>query len=352
MRSATRKLTAVFLLLLLVACSKAPAVLPEKNFVKGMTISAQTWGWEWATPEMAQALDELKSLGVNSISIHPYAQIQNDGHVRFRVADDNREVTVPLDWARDRGLSVMLIPHIAYWGSKFLWRGEIKFETNEEWDRFFADYETWIVRMAQLAEAHGAGTFCIGLEFTEAQKFEARWRKIIAAVRAVYHGKLTYGGNWDSFAEVKFWDALDFIGVLAYFPLTKSDNPSREEIAAAWDKKCVELTAFSKAHGDKQLLFVEIGYNESARAAAEPWAFKTGGPHAEEVQQRCIEVALDLPKHCPALAGMYWWKWFPELPTRERENYRLQTPAIKALIARHWRETAAPAPAAPSSPRR
>ena len=136
---------------------------------------------------------------------------------------------------------------------------------------------------------------------------------------------------------MKFWDALDYIGVLAYFPLTKSENPSKEEIAAAWAKKCTELQAFSQAHGDKKFLFVEIGYNESARAAAEPWAFKMGGPHADEIQQRCIDVALDLPSHCPVLAGMYWWKWFPELPSHEEENYRLQTPAIKALIAKHWR---------------
>ncbi|MGI8430940.1 MAG: glycoside hydrolase family 113 [Chthoniobacterales bacterium] len=334
MQSGHRLLRSFLGALALLSCTQ---VAPAADFVKGMTVSCQTSGWEWATPQMAQTLDELKSLDVDSVSIHPYAQIQNDGHVAFRVRDNNREITVPLDWARERGMSVMLIPHIAYWGSKFLWRGEINFQSNEEWDRFFTDYETWIVQMATLAEAHGAGTFCVGLEFTEAQKFEGRWRKIIAAVRAVYHGKVTYGGNWDSFEQVKFWDALDYIGVLAYFPLTKSENPSRAEIAAAWNRKCAELATFSKAHGDKQFLFVEIGYNESARAAAEPWAFKTGGPHADEVQQRCIDVALDLPKHCPVLAGMYWWKWFPDMPTREEENYRLQTPEIKALIARHWR---------------
>lgn len=317
--------------------ASAHGALAGEDFVKGVTVSAQTSGWEWATPEMAKTLDELNSLGVNSFSIHPYAQIENDGHVRFRAVEDNRDITLPLDWARARGLSVMVIPHIAYWGSKFLWRGEINFQTAAEWDRFFADYETWIVQMATLAEAHGAGTFCVGLEFTEAQKFEARWRKIIAAVRAVYHGKVTYGGNWDSYEQVKFWEALDYIGVLAYFPLTKSVDPTTAEIQAAWDQRCAQLKAFSAAHGDKKFLFVEIGYNESARAAAEPWAFQTGGEHAAEIQQRCIEVALDLPRRCPVIAGMYWWKWFPELPSREEENYRLQTPAIKALIAKHWR---------------
>ena len=190
----------------------------------------------------------------------------------------------------------MLIPHIAYWGTKFLWRGEINFQTKEEWDRFFGDYQTWIVQMAKVAEAHGAGTFCIGLEFTYAQKFDARWRKIIAAIRQVYHGKLTYGGNWDSFQEVTFWDSLDYIGVLAYFPLTKSVNPSRDRNRGRLGQKCAELAPTRKAHGDKKFLFVEIGYNVSARAAAEPWAFKMGGDNADEIQQRCIDVALDLPR--------------------------------------------------------
>jgi hypothetical protein len=303
-----------------------------------MTVSCQTWGIEWQTPEMEAAMDELKSLGVNSIAIHPYAQIREDGHVVSgrRSGATTTHITTPLRWAQERGMSAMLIPHIAYWGTKFSWRGDINFVTPEEWDRFFADYEAWIVQMATLAESEHAAIFCVGLEFTHPQKYEERWRKIIAAVRAVYHGKLTYGANWNEYADVKFWDALDYIGVLAYFPLTTATDPTATEISAAWEKRCDELEKFS-GRTDKQFVFVEIGYNESARAAAEPWAFKTGGEHGAEIQQRCIEAALDLPSRHPFLAGMFWWKWFPEMPHRHEENYRLQTPAIKALIAQHWR---------------
>src|ERR1700694_1810008 len=144
----------------------------QPEFFKGVTVSCQTWGIEWQTPEMAQTLDELKSLGVNSVAIHPYARIENDGHVTSRNIDNGagggratstgkparvdepggesinyRHITVPLDWARERGMSVMLIPHIGYWGWKFSWRGEIIFNTMVEWDRFFADYERWMVEM-------------------------------------------------------------------------------------------------------------------------------------------------------------------------------------------------------------
>jgi len=304
-----------------------------------VTVSCQTWGREWETPEMAASLDELKSLGVNSIAIHPYAQVREDGHVVSgrRSGTSTTHISTPLRWAHERGLSVMLIPHLAYWGTKFSWRGEINFATADEWDRFFLDYETWIVQMATIAEAGQAEIFCVGLEFSYAEKHDERWRKIIAAVRQVYHGKITYGANWNEYENVKFWDAVDYIGVLAYFPLTKTPNPGGAEIAAAWEKKCAELAEFSKRNGGKQLIFTEIGYNESARAAAEPWAFKTGGEHAVEIQARCMEVALDLGGRHPFLAGMYWWKWFPEVPHHEVENYRLQTEAIKALIAKHWR---------------
>ncbi|MGI8820699.1 MAG: glycoside hydrolase family 113 [Chthoniobacterales bacterium] len=306
-------------------------------FLKGVTVSCQTWGGEWQTPEMAQTLDELQSLGANSFAIHPYARIMNDGAVRFRTIDENRHIVVPLDWARERGMSAMVVPHLAYWGSKFSWRGEIRFETEEEWNRFFTSYETWIVEMAQIAEAHHAPLFCVGLEYTHAQKFTDRWLKIIAAVRAVYFGKLTYGGNWGDYQEVKFWDALDYVGLLAYFPLTTVADPSAAEIARGWEKRAAELERFSKRQGGKQLIFVEIGYNQNTRAAAEPWSFATGGEHAAEVQERCLDAALGLTGTQSWLAGMFLWKWFPELPHHEEEDFRLQTPELKALIARHWR---------------
>jgi hypothetical protein len=328
-------------LALLLGSTSVPAPAEQSvplPLFKGVTVSCQTWGVEWQTPEMGKTLDELKSLGVNSIAIHPYAQINEEGHVRSgrRSSLGTTHITTPLRWAHERGMSAMLIPHIAYWGTKFLWRGEINFTTPEEWNTFFTEYEAWIVQMAVLAEAEHAEVFCVGLEFSFAQKYEARWRKIIAAVRAVYYGKITYGANWNEYAEVKFWDALDYIGVLAYFPLTEKNDPGMPELAAAWEKRCRELEKFSRQNG-KQFLFTEIGYNDTSRTAAEPWAFQSRAGHATEIQERCIDIALGLPAKHPFIAGMYWWKWYPELPHYEQENYPIQTAPIKALITKHWK---------------
>src|SRR5205814_5368596 len=101
--------------------------------------------------------------------------------------------------------------------------------------------------------------------------------------------------------------------------------PSTSEISAGWESQCAELEKFSQENGGKKFLFTEIGYNESSRAAAEPWGFQTGGEHCAEIQQRCIEAALELGARHSFLAGMYWWKWFPELPHQDRKSTRLNS---------------------------
>jgi hypothetical protein len=327
---------AAFYCLLIVAIP--PRGDGEEAFLKGVTVSAQTYGQEWGTPEMAATLDELKSLGANAIAIHPYAKIQADGSLQFPADPAQDYVTRPLDWARERGLRVMLIPHIAYWGSPFLWRGEIDFPNAAGWNRFFTDYEKWIVGLARVAEAHDVPIFCVGLEYGASQKLVRRWRQVIAAVRAVYHGRITYGANWNEVDNVPFWAELDDIGVLAYFPLTKAENPTPEQLAAGWEPWMAKLEALSKRYG-KPVLFTEVGYNKNERCAAEPWDFNhPAGPNAEEMQARCTEQALLLAKRYPFLTGMFFWKWFPDLPSRRAETFDLRTPRLKALLAKHWRE--------------
>lgn len=328
--------TIYFSVIAALALCQCRAFAQSADSIKGVTVSAQTWGSEWGTPEMAATLDELKSLGANWVAIHPYAKIQADGALKFSKGPPPDYLTKPLDWANERNLQMMLVPHIATWGTQFLWRGEIRFTEPAQWDRFFSDYETWIALMAKLAEEHHAKLLCIGLEYSIAQKFEDRWRRIIRAVRAVYHGKITYGANWDQVAEVPFWDAVDYIGVLGYFPVSDSKNPSPQDLAEGWRPWMAKLETLSKKYG-KPVVFTEIGYNENERCAAQPWDFhRKGGPNAAAVQARCIEQALKLPQTYPFLTGMFFWKWFPDLPDPEVETFDLRRPWIKRLLAKYW----------------
>ncbi|MBV9656994.1 MAG: hypothetical protein JO295_02680 [Verrucomicrobia bacterium] len=334
------------------------APLPEPPMpIRGMTISNPAGGdQEWTSAALAQTFDELKVLGVNTVALDTFAQVREDGHIDFSDPREPERISRPLDGARERGLAVMLIARLGFSGTRFSWRGEISFNTNEEWNRFFADYLRWIVATARLAQAHGAGLLCIGLEYTHAQVIEERWREIITAVRAVYGGKLTYGGSWDSYGQVGFYDALDYLGVLAYFPLTSKPDPSLKQIAQGWEKHLRNLRALSQKLHDKPVLFVQIGYNESARAASDPWSAPRGGPHAAEIQSRCVDAALHVMQREAArggwLAGLFWWQWpLTNAPPATMaapggEDFDLRQPHLQKLVANFWRRPAdAPAPA-------
>jgi len=311
----------------------------SESFLKGMTVSCQTWGYEWATPEMKETMIELKSLGANSISIHPYARIFEDGRIRYKKSRQVDHIKIPTSWGKELNIQVMIKPHLAYWGTKFRWRGDIDFENDEDWDNFFRDYTEWIVTIASISERSGARLFCVGTELMNSLKFENEWRKIISEIRRVYSGKLTYAANWDKYDKVSFWDDLDFIGIQAYFPLADHANPSAEEIKKGWNRVYKELIPYADGL-NKQILFTEIGYDISENAAKKPWRpgsvdYRRG----DLLQQLCLRIALDEAKDYKQLAGLFLWKWFPETQAFEHyENYNLQRPEIKSLLKEMWGE--------------
>jgi hypothetical protein len=301
---------------------------------RGVVLSSPRGGQIWATDGMKQTMAEVQQLGGNWAAYHPYARINNDGSLRFSTDLDQDTVRKPMEFGRDLGMSVFLIPHIAYWGSKFSWRGEITFETEEEWQRFFSDYKTWTVTMAKMAQAGGAQLFSIGIEYKKTLHREKDWRDIIKAVREVYKGKIVYAANWDSYTNVPFWDAVDYIGVQAYFPVADKADPPESAIREGWKKVLATLKAFSETH-KRPILFTELGYNRSTYAAVRPWAYEQGGENAEAVKLRCMKVALDVLKPASFLQGVFLWKWFPDGRVSDYD-FILQYPEMKSVLRDAW----------------
>ncbi|MCB9638624.1 MAG: hypothetical protein H6728_02255 [Myxococcales bacterium] len=306
------------------------------SFYRGMTVSCFGWGAAWATRSMYRTMKELRSLGTNWVSYHPYAWIRDNGGIRFPRGLQQPHVIEPLRFGRKLGIKMLLKPHIGYWGSRFSWRGAITFSTEAEWQRFFRDYQVWTVEQARIAQRYQADMFSVGVEYRLTLHREKEWRRLIAAVRKVYKGKLTYSANWDTYDKVPFWDALDLIGIQAYFPISSAKNPTDAQIRAGWKPILQKLEAFSKKHR-KAIVFTELGYNYASHTLARPWDHDEGGESAGEIKLRAIRVALELLEGRPWLKGVFLWKWFPS--RREIEtNYTLQYPAMKALLRRLWRQ--------------
>jgi len=323
-------------LLVVALGAAAGGVEGGEGFMRGMTVSCPGIGRIWGEPAMAQALAELKPLGVRWIAIHPYAGIRRDGGVRFRPAAESGYLEGAVAYVRRAGMELFWKPHLAYWGS-FSWRGAIDFgDDPAAWRRFFDDYRNFIVDQARFAAAHDVPLFAVGVELDATAAHEAEWRRIIAAVRRVYGGRLTYAANWSELEQVRFWDALDLIGVQAYFPLSDHARPSRAALEAAWDQRLAELEAFAERHGGKDVLFTEIGYDLSPDAARQPWRRNSQETaEARALRRLLLEVALERLEREPLIRGMFWWKWIPGERRRDLD-FSMRHPDAQDALRRTW----------------
>ena len=314
-------------LALLAALSATPA----HQTVRGVTISCQTWGWEWGTEGYGRELDRLRALGVNWVAIHPYAGITTDGRVRPFGLDDPGWLTRPIAAAHARGMAILIKPHLAYWRSGFSWRGDIVLEGAAR-ERFFSEYRDWMVGLARITR--DADAFVVGTELEGLVGHEREWRAVIAAVRQQTRAHLTYAANWTDYDRVGFWDALDAIGVQAYFPLTEQPNPSRAILRSSWRPILAELRRVSARIG-KPVVFTELGYHPRRRAAAEPWKGGPSEPGAAALQHRLLDTALAvLESERDWLRGAFLWKWF--VGPAPREDFPIDTPEVRALLRARW----------------
>jgi len=174
------------------------------------------------------------------------------------------------------GLRVMVMPRIEspafFSGEAAAWRGDVAMQGRMEWAAFHAAYESFTLHYARMAEAAGAELFCLGLEYRRSTTaFPGFWRRLARHVRAVFSGRITYSANWYREAgEITFWDALDYVGVGAYFPLAGHAHPDVPELVRGWNGPAHRLEALARRTG-RPVLLTEIGYPAFADAGQLPY---------------------------------------------------------------------------------
>ena len=322
--------------------SSARAGGDGKEIVRGIIISTHGSGRDWGTDVMAPTLRDIREVGANWVAIHPYARVRADGSVTFRAFDPAHPpayLTRPIEEAHALGLNICIKPHLAYWGSPFRWRGEITFDDEAQWARFWRDYRAWILDLATACKQ--ADGFIVGTELDGTLHDEDAWRSLIRDVRAVVAMPLTYAANWTAYRDVGFWDALDVIGIQAYFPLTTDPHPAVEDIQAGWARRMAELRAYAQAM-NRKVLFTELGYNQSYIAPVAPWDYHVDGEDAQPVQEACLQAALAAVRDEPSVVGALLWKWFP-YPRPVGRNFQMAAPHMRKVISSIWLDRDRPA---------
>ncbi len=212
--------------------------------------------------------------------------------------------------AHDLGLKVMLKPHLDLFSDPAHWRGQIgeQFTTTEQWNAWFASYQAFINHYARLAAANGVEQLCIGTELDGTAIKEQQWRTVIAGVKQIYSGPLVYAANHTYTNVVMFWDALDYIGIDAYYVLATTTTATLDDFVVGWAAPVAFLDDLA-VDWQKPIIFTEIGYRSIDGAGMAPWAYE-GNPALDLQEQADLYQAFFETVYPQEwFAGVFWWSW-------------------------------------------
>jgi hypothetical protein len=274
-------------------------------------VAGMTWGWvgtpgTWGTPAAEASLAALAESGCTWVAL-AYAAVQETAQstdIPFEtttVSDD--ELRWAIRRSREHGLRVCLKPVVNV--ADGTWRAHIGFLSPDvpgepTWSEWFASYRRFLVHAAQIAEEEGADLLCIGCEMVRADEREGDWRELIAAVRQVYHGPLTY--NCDKYQEdrLTWWDAVDVISSSGYYP------------SGAWDAQLDRIEAVVKREG-KPFFFAEAGCPSREGSAARPNDWTLAGAPSEAEQAEYYREMFAATDGREWVGGFLLWDWPAEL---------------------------------------
>lgn len=246
-----------------------------------------------------------------------------------------------VEQAHRLGLAVVLIPYLLVDDGQ--WVGDLAPTNVSQW---FQNWRAILRRYAQLAQQANVEIFLLGWEFVTMQKYQAEWERAIQQIRPLYRGRLSYFANWwwdrRTYANVfawKPWGSLDFIGISAFFELTRKNDPTVTELQRAWNSDAHGqniLEDLARLHSEyrKCIVFLELGYESKDGTNREPWNFLRTGPPDEGEQRDAFQAVFRALSDQPWFGGYLVWAEQPGLP-RTATGYDVLTKPAAEIIRAH-----------------
>ena len=281
----------------------------------------------YTPPQADQSLKNLAVTGANWIALSVRVGQETISSTKISRSENatatDSELRHVIDLAHSLGMRVLLMPLLHL--SNDPTHGHIyiasTFNSEAQWQEWFASYREFINSYATFAQEAGVDMFFIGNELGATTHREADWRRVIQEVRQRFKGPITYdslmkasyGFPHGEDERIKWWDAVDYIGVGAYYELTNKNNPTVAELKEAWIKKgyIADLEKLSKKF-DKPIIISEIGYQSADGTNTQPANFRKFAQAPVDLQEQadCYQAAFEVLWGKPWLKGMFWFQYF------------------------------------------
>jgi len=275
----------------------------------------------YASAEADQALERIAATGVEWTSLVAWQMADNINSTTIYpssqsgITPSDDALIHAIKKAHSLGLKVMLYPHLELANDPSHWFGEIgKNFGSDQWDEWFDSYTQFISHYADLAAENGVEQFSVGSELIYSEKQETHWRELISNIRQQYNGSLIYAENYDNdsldtnASNVRWWDALDYISIDAYYDLIPEENknPTLEDMLQAWQPIVERLAAYS-SEWNKPILIPELGYRSAKGSVHHPWDDPSSNTIDLQEQANAYEAFYKSFANKSWFAGVIWW---------------------------------------------
>ncbi len=284
----------------------------NNDFVKGFSYGFMATRGEYALAQAVESLKKLRNTGTEWIALCMVVTQEryNSTEIKFdyNKTPTDLELIGIINEAHRMGFKVCLKPMINC--EDELWRARISFpEEGDYWSKWFYSYNGFLTHYAQIAAYSECEMFCLGCEMVGTEHKEELWRDVIKNVREAYKGPLIYNANHGKEEGIKWWDAVDYLGTSAYYPVAKAGGASEEEMIESWEKVKVRIKEIHMKY-QKPIIFMEIGCRSAHGCATMPWDFSHNElPHDEEEQAKFYQSCMKVFFGEDWFKGFFWWDW-------------------------------------------
>jgi hypothetical protein len=290
----------------------------------------------YRSPQAVRYLDEIAATGATWVQFNP-TWFQRDARSATIApsADTPSDASLAhiVSAAHRAGLKVLLKPllDLADDGG---YRGTIRPAERAAW---FASYTAFMVHYADLAARWNVAQLAVGTELAGVSGHRDGWLRVIRTVRGHYHGTLLYAANFDEYHQVAFWDAVDLIGIDAYWKLGDRPTTDVNALLQAWEPIVRDLSALASRTG-RHVLFTEAGYTSRRGSTTAPWDWTVGTAPDQAEQEAAYQALLAALSGRRWWAGVFWWCWDvpPAQSVTDPLGYSPHGKAAEAVVRRWW----------------
>lgn len=324
------------------------ALTPFEHNIKKDKIKSASLSTDYT---IDQAISDIEELSLNTVNIPIVVNIDSISSSKMSIDKSSLEKAIQL-LSKLKGNNIKIILEAYPWiknGSEY--------ETKWKPDNMQAFFENWKTILETLvtkvANPYDVEILNIASNFELMENYEDDWCGVIAFVRGIYKGKITYRTSWwytakwdlkskETFnkkLDNKAFAMVDFISVAAYFELSDSDTNSVISLTKALESTTVynrEQNVIKELYDlytkwNKPIFFGELGFPRTYKAAMQPWNPNASKTLSNEEQAKCFEAYRRIFENEPWILG------FSIFAIGEKSQNKLYYPSKESIkIIKRW----------------